>query len=465
MNSSTLKTSDVDQIELLFGQGINSSKASVGGALACFIVISVSGVSEFLLTWFVALMLASGIRLALLMRKSKVPVADLADLQQRDKIHYWTGLSVAACWGSLTFMPTEYLPVHVQAATWVVPLLVATIAMPTYAVVLKHYRDFLLVLTGIGLCGILWQYGLDALAGIFMYTLLGPVVYVTGKRYQSFMREAYSAHQEANEALRELETANRHLTEQAATIHQEEEIARHVFHQLTLVSENTRAGVHTWNQAMGSLSGDLIQVAHGPQNQTYVFLGDFTGHGLPAALGAVPASTTFQAMVGKGLGVAEIARELNQKLNSLLPTGYFCCAAIVELSADRSHIEFWNGGLPPLIVNVGNSEEIIELPGTNLPLGVVNDEHFLDTCVSRDLKPGDEVYIYSDGLTEAENASGEMWGYKRFIEFLSRDDLPAPRLDSLKDHILDFTNLAPASDDISIIEIEAVPAVSRQDVA
>ena len=85
---------------------------------------------------------------------------------------------------------------------------------------------------------------------------------------------------------------------------------------------------------MGSLSGDLTQTGRGPDGQIYVLLADFTGHGLPAALGALPASSVFLAMAHKGLSVEGIAAELNRKLYQLLPIGYFCCAVVVELAAE-----------------------------------------------------------------------------------------------------------------------------------
>ena len=71
-----------------------------------------------------------------------------------------------------------------------------------------------------------------------------------------------------------------------------------------------------------------------------------------------------------------------------------------------------------------------------------------------------------DGLTEAENFDGEMWGTARLETFLQRRDLPTPRLPSLIDAVLEHVNLAPPSDDISVVEIEATPiAASRADAA
>ena len=215
---------------------------------------------------------------------------------------------------------------------------------------------------------------------------------------------------------------------------------------------------------MGTLSGDLIQVVRGPDGSTYVFLGDFTGHGLPAALGAVPASTVFRTMAEKGLEVALIARELNCKLYTLLPTGYFCCAVIMKVNPERCGLELWNGGLPPVLIrrHDGHFEEI---PADNLPLGVVSGTEFTDHCTRHCLAAGDRVLVYSDGLIEAENHEGVMWGRKRLLALLAEAEGPGPALERLRAEILEFTNLAPVSDDISVIEIEAGDTACQEAVA
>ena len=101
-----------------------------------------------------------------------------------------------------------------------------------------------------------------------------------------------------------------------------------------------------------------------------------------------------------------------------------------------------------------------------LPLGVVVGEAFDSGSHRVELHPGDMVYAYTDGLTEAENRDGEMWGTGRLEQFLGRCDLPTPRLPALIDAVLQHVDQAPASDDISIVELEAgAAAAQRADAA
>ena len=79
---------------------------------------------------------------------------------------------------------------------------------------------------------------------------------------------------------------------------------------------------------------------------TLVFLGDFTGHGLPAAIGAMPVAEIFYGMAAKGFGAPDVLREINRKLRRILPVGMFCCGLMVEADFKHNSLRVWNGGLP-----------------------------------------------------------------------------------------------------------------------
>ncbi|MDO2286079.1 SpoIIE family protein phosphatase, partial [Escherichia coli] len=90
-------------------------------------------------------------------------------------------------------------------------------------------------------------------------------------------------------------------------------------------------------------NGDLLLAAYKPSGGMHVLLGDFTGHGLPAAIGAMPLAEVFYGMTAKGYPMADILREMNAKLKRILPVGVFCCATLLNLSFQRELVEVWNG--------------------------------------------------------------------------------------------------------------------------
>ncbi|MDQ7072623.1 MAG: PP2C family protein-serine/threonine phosphatase [Gammaproteobacteria bacterium] len=181
---------------------------------------------------------------------------------------------------------------------------------------------------------------------------------------------------------------------------------------------------------------------------------------MPAALGAVPVSTIHSAMAKKALPLEELMNELNDKLNALLPTGIFCCIAGIDLDEDRTQAQIWNAGLPDVLV-VDNDGEITQRISSNhLPVGVVSYSENELHCQTVVLNKGDAIYALSDGLTEAENEAGELFGQKRFEQLLMSEMNGDGRLVDIRKSVETFVGNAAATDDISLIEIKTVSTTS-----
>ncbi|HBS78301.1 MAG TPA: fused response regulator/phosphatase, partial [Pseudomonas sp.] len=93
-------------------------------------------------------------------------------------------------------------------------------------------------------------------------------------------------------------------------------------------------------------NGDLLLAAQAPAGRMFVLLGDFTGHGLPAAVGAMPLAETFYGMTAKGYSSNQILRDINAKLKLILPVEMFCCATFLDINLEQGILRVWNGGLP-----------------------------------------------------------------------------------------------------------------------
>ncbi|VEB44629.1 Transcriptional regulatory protein AfsQ1 [Chromobacterium violaceum] len=115
-----------------------------------------------------------------------------------------------------------------------------------------------------------------------------------------------------------------------------------------LVRLRTSRPGHVWqylNPAAG-FNGDLIIICQPPGGGEHIMLADCTGHGLTAAISALPAIDCFHEMTEAGCDMAAIARGVNQKLHKLLPGGRFVAAALIAIDADGRHARVWNGGVP-----------------------------------------------------------------------------------------------------------------------
>ncbi len=254
----------------------------------------------------------------------------------------------------------------------------------------------------------------------------------------------------------ELQATLTELTQQQALQQEEERIARHVFENITASNNDLIPEVSLWCEPMGTFSGDMMLSAILPSGGIRIILCDFTGHGLPAALGAVPVSTIHSAMAKKGLPLQILMNELNNKLNELLPTGIFCCIAGIDLDSSRTQAQIWNAGLPEVLVVNQTGEITQRIVSNHLPLGVVAYNKNELNCREIQLEEGDTIYALSDGLTEAENEDGEMFGQTRFEQLLMNKTDEHGRLTEIRSSIGKFVGKAAATDDVSLIEIKTL---------
>lgn len=246
------------------------------------------------------------------------------------------------------------------------------------------------------------------------------------------------------------------LRSKQAQLEDEEQIARHVFENITMTNNETLEELASWSVPMGVFSGDMMLSSSLPSGGFRVVLCDFTGHGLPAALGAVPVSSIYRAMADKGLPLDILMGELNKRLKALLPTGIFCCIAGIDIDASRTHAHIWNAGLPDVIIVSDTGDIKQRVKSDHSPLGVVDYDHKEIHCVDVRLEIGDMIYAYSDGLTEAENEAGDMFGQARFEQLLSEEANLDGRLVEIRNKISSYMGKAAATDDISLVEIKTL---------
>ena len=126
----------------------------------------------------------------------------------------------------------------------------------------------------------------------------------------------------------------------------EQRVAKAVFDKVAHSGCLNAPNIRYLQSPFALFNGDLLLAAYKPSGGMHVLLGDFTGHGLPAAIGAMPLAEVFYGMTAKGYPIADILREMNAKLKRILPVGVFCCASMLNLSFQRGLLDVWNGGLP-----------------------------------------------------------------------------------------------------------------------
>ena len=256
---------------------------------------------------------------------------------------------------------------------------------------------------------------------------------------------------------------------QATVLQQRDQIARH--HEYLLNEQRVAKAVFDKVAHSGCLSapnirylqspyalfnGDLLLAAFTPAGDMHVLLGDFTGHGLPAAVGAMPLAEVFYGMTAKGYGLSETLREMNAKLKRILPVDMFCCATLLCLSFQRRSVEVWNGGMPDGYLHSIASGERTPLAARHLPLGVLSPQSFDDRTEVFPMAIGDRVFLLSDGVIDTCDASEQLFGVERLQQVFAANRQPDELFEEIEQALRDFRG--EARDDVSMVEVSLLEA-------
>ena len=239
------------------------------------------------------------------------------------------------------------------------------------------------------------------------------------------------------------------ITEHSDYLLNEQRVAKAVFDRVAHSGCLDAPNIRYLQSPYALFNGDLLLAAYTPSGDTHLLLADFTGHGLPAAIGAMPLAEVFYSMTAKGYGLAEMLREMNAKLKRILPVDMFCCAALLCVSAQRRCVEVWNGGMPDGYLQSGGQRTA--LTSQHLPLGVLRAEVFDHGTQVLPMLPGDQVFLLSDGVIDTCGLDQQLFGVERLEQVLDANRHPLQLIAEVEQALRDFQG--SARDDVSMVLI------------
>ena len=199
-------------------------------------------------------------------------------------------------------------------------------------------------------------------------------------------------------------------------------------------------------------NGDILLSAFTPDGRQWVLVGDFTGHGLPAAVAAPLLSYVFYTHAQEGKGIEAALEKINAVLYRQLPVNVFMVGCLTEISADRKKITLWNAGMPQCVfMREGKVER--KFDSRNTPLGITAQVDIQNGRESFDVQAGSQLYIFSDGVSEVDNPEGELFGYARLEGFIAGMATGSKTPEELLALLEEFHGSANFSDDITLVEI------------
>ncbi|WP_397449076.1 SpoIIE family protein phosphatase [Pseudomonas sp. NA-150] len=234
----------------------------------------------------------------------------------------------------------------------------------------------------------------------------------------------------------------------------EQRVAKAVFDQVAHSGCLSAPNIRYLQSPYALFNGDLLLAAYTPSGNMHVLLGDFTGHGLPAAVGAMPLAEVFYGMTGKGYGLAQTLREMNAKLKRILPVDMFCCATLLNVNFNLRQVEVWNGGLPDGYLHHVASGERTPLVSRHLPLGVLDPDRFDDKTEMHPLAQGDRIFLLSDGVLDTSDEEDRLFGVDRLHAVFAANRQPDALIDEIQLALNAFRG--QARDDVSMVEVTLV---------
>ncbi len=259
-----------------------------------------------------------------------------------------------------------------------------------------------------------------------------------------------NAHKRSKSIYDNLVNANKELKYHRTMMDREHAIVDHIFAQVGKRSETYCKNFEVYTSPMSMFNGDFVLTAASPSGGVYGLVGDFTGHGLAAAMGSLPVSEIFHQNVINQGSVSQIANDINQRLVHLLPSNMFFCAAIFEIDYLGASLTLWMGGMNDLILFNKSDDGFRKIESSHLPLGLLSDEEFDNSPNLIELEKYSRLYICTDGVIEAENREGEQFGEDRLEQVLS--DSVNVSVPALVSAVNDFAQNDTLSDDVSILE-------------
>lgn len=201
------------------------------------------------------------------------------------------------------------------------------------------------------------------------------------------------------------------------------------------------------------IGGDYYDYIPRADGKVVIALGDVSGKGTSAALLMSSLHAAMHAQTNAHQTLAESIAAVNKYLAETIPANRFVTLFCAELDPITGTLNFINAGHnPPLIAHASGTME--QLAAGGVPLGILPNAFFQEGRTQ--LQHGDVLVIYSDGVSETQNATGEEFGAMRLYDVLARnlDSSAAGVRDKIEAALTKFAQGTDSVDDLTLVIVK-----------
>jgi serine phosphatase RsbU (regulator of sigma subunit) len=213
----------------------------------------------------------------------------------------------------------------------------------------------------------------------------------------------------------------------------------------------------TFYQPARGIGGDYYDFLSLSGGRWGIAIGDVSGKGIGAALlmASLQASLRAQAL-HPHLDLTALIGDVNRLVHESSPTAFFASLFYAEYEPASRMLQYVNAGHnPPIIVRPRKEScELFHLRAEAVPIGMFADTQFAATQFQ--LEEDDILVAYTDGITEAANVAGELWGLERLESLLRSCSQTAPGeiIERILAEVSDFANGEPQRDDVTLVVLK-----------
>ena len=200
-----------------------------------------------------------------------------------------------------------------------------------------------------------------------------------------------------------------------------------------------------------NVGGDYFDFFLANENRLDMLIADVSGHNISAALMMANTRSVLRSLMQESIPVNEILARANQLLcDDMNQAGFFISVFLIRFDRLNRRVNYANGGHHPVFKYQPKTKDFEKLDADGLLLGVLPEVRFEEKTLI--LEPGDSLVMYTDGLIETSNKTGELYGYNNLKKMISKTAQKSPHeiIDEIFTNLESFSNSASQKDDITL---------------
>ncbi len=272
------------------------------------------------------------------------------------------------------------------------------------------------------------------------------------------LRELHDAFSHMQEELAEYVVNLKETTAAKEKIESELRIAREI--QLAMIPHSfppypdlPQVDLYAVLRSAREVGGDLYDFFVVDQDKFVFAIGDVSGKGVPASLFMAVTRTLLRTIADKEQSPSKIMAALNKSLSFNNESNMFVTFFLGVMNLKTGQLSYVNAGHnPPVLISKTKETKMFE-PAKTIPLGLYEEFEYPEHSMT--LEPGDKLFSYTDGVTEAENVRDDLFDEDRMLKVLEENKDKSPKdlinvmMHAIEAHVQDH----PQSDDITMMTV------------